>query len=124
MLRRQICAAYSDTVIPELQFLLVPLELPPLGYKNPSRYFLAFNKEDDADRVRDILTALAWLKNQTPDNIELRGTGNAALWCLFAAATAGMDLTLKADIGGLSGTDDEFLRQFFVPAIQRAGGLD
>ena len=58
------------------------------------RYFLTFNKSDDANRVQDILTALAWLQKQTKDKIELRGAGRAGLWCLFAAAAAGLDLTL------------------------------
>jgi hypothetical protein len=89
-----------------------------------SRYFLTFNKSDDANRVQDILTALAWLQKQTTDKIELRGTGKAGLWCLFAAAVAGLELTLRTDFDGFSGTDEEFLRQFFVPGIQRAGGLD
>ena len=89
-----------------------------------SRYFLTFNKSDDANRVQDILTALAWLQKQTTDKIELRGTGKAGLWCLFAAAVAGLELTLRTDLDGFSGTDEEFLSQFFVPGIQRAGGLD
>jgi dienelactone hydrolase len=88
------------------------------------RYFLTFNKSDDANRVQDILTALAWLQKQTTEKIELRGIGKAGLWCLFAAAVSGLDLTLRAEIEGFSGTDEEFLRHFFVPAIQRTGGLD
>lgn len=88
------------------------------------RYFLTFNKSDDANRVQDILTALSWLRKQTADKIELRGTGNAGLWCLFAAAAAGFDLTLNTDTAGFTGKDEDFLRQFFVPGIQRAGGLD
>ena len=88
------------------------------------RYFLTFNKSDDANRVQDILTALAWLRKQTTGKIELQGSGKAGIWCLFAAAVADMDLTLKADLDKFSGTDEDFLRQFFVPGIQRAGGLE
>src|SRR5207245_3364503 len=36
------------------------------------KFFTAFNKTDEANRVQDILTALAWIK--TP-NTELVGTG-------------------------------------------------
>ncbi len=88
------------------------------------RYFLTFNKSDDANRVQDILTALAWLRKQTPEKIELRGTGKAGIWCLFAAAVAGLDVSLHVDLDNFTGTDEDFLRGFFVPGIQRAGGLD
>src|SRR4030095_16583977 len=57
------------------------------------RYFLTFNKSDDANRVQDIVTALAWLRKQTADKIELQGPGRAGIWCLFAAAIADIDLT-------------------------------
>ncbi|MEO7650043.1 MAG: acetylxylan esterase, partial [Bryobacteraceae bacterium] len=88
------------------------------------RYFLTFNRSDDANRVQDILTALAFLKSRGPEKIELHGIGTAAIWCTFAAAVAGFDLTLNADLNGFSGTDEEFLNRFFVPGVQRAGGLD
>ena len=88
------------------------------------RYFLTFNRSDDANRVQDILTALAFLRKQTSEKIELRGTGKAGVWCLFAAAVADTGLALKAELEGFHGKDEDFLRQFFVPGIQRAGGLD
>lgn len=83
-------------------------------------HFLTFNKSDDANRVQDILTALAFLKES---NVELVGTGNAGIWCLFAAAVAPTPVNLNADLQGFSGSDDDFIRRFFVPGIQRAGGL-
>src|SRR5262249_14165487 len=49
------------------------------------RHFLTFNKSDDANRVQDILTSLAWLN--TPKT-ELLGLGKAGVWCLFAAAVS------------------------------------
>jgi hypothetical protein len=88
------------------------------------RYFFTFNRSDDANRVQDILTALAFLLKQTSEKVELRGTGKAGVWCLFAAAVSDARLTLKAELEGFDGKDEDFLRQFFVPGIQRAGGLD
>jgi dienelactone hydrolase len=85
-----------------------------------ARMFLTFNKSDDANRVQDILTALAWL-NQP--RTRLVGLGKAAVWCLFAAAVAPMPVDLQADVSAFHGTDEEFAAQFFVPDIQRAGGL-
>jgi dienelactone hydrolase len=84
------------------------------------KMFLTFNKSDDANRVQDILTALAWLK---APGTELVGLGKAAVWCTFAAAVAPIPLELQADLGAFTGTDQDYIDQFFVPGIQRAGGL-
>jgi hypothetical protein len=88
------------------------------------RYFLTFNKSDDANRVQDILTALAFLHSQTSERIELRGVGNAGIWCLFAASVARVETLLEADLDNFQARDEDFLGRFFVPSIQRAGGLD
>jgi hypothetical protein len=88
------------------------------------RYFLTFNKSDDANRVHDILTALAFVRSQTSERIELRGLGLAGIWCLFAAAVAPIETTLEVDLDGFQGSDADFLTRFFVPCIQRAGGLN
>ncbi len=84
------------------------------------KMFLTFNKSDDANRVQDILTALAWLK--TPGT-RLVGLGKAAVWCTFAAAVAPQKIDLQADLRGFTGSDQDFIDKFFVPGIQRAGGL-
>jgi len=84
------------------------------------KMFLTFNKSDDAERVQDILTALAWLKQPQK---ELVGLGKAAIWCTFAAVVANEPVALRADLGSFTGTDEQFVKDFFVPDIQRAGGL-
>jgi dienelactone hydrolase len=84
------------------------------------KMFLTFNKSDDANRVQDILTALAWLN--TP-RTRLVGLGKAAIWCTFAAAVAKDPVELQADLGSFTGTDQQYIDSFFVPDIQRAGGL-
>jgi len=84
-----------------------------------ARMFLTFNKSDDANRVQDILTALAWLHQP---RTELIGLGKAAVWTLFAAAVSPERVELHADISKFTGTDDDFASNFFVPGIQRAGG--
>ena len=86
--------------------------------------FRSFNKSDDANRVQDILTALAFLQSQTSERIELLGLGNAGIWCLFAASVARVETLLEADLDDFQGRDEDFLGRFFVPSIQRAGGLD
>jgi len=85
-----------------------------------ARMFLTFNKSDDANRVQDILTALAWLDQP---KTTLIGTGKAAVWALFAAAVSPQPIDLHADLSAFHGTDDDFTTTFFVPGIQRAGGL-
>lgn len=87
------------------------------------RYFLVFNRSDDANRVQDILTSIAFLRRQSKEKIELRGTGTAGVWCTFAAAVSNVDLTLKADVSSFGGRDEDYLRSFLVPGILRAGGL-
>ena len=87
-------------------------------------HFTTFNPTDDACRVQDILTALAWLHRTSSAKPELFGLDKAAVWSLFAAAVAPIDLKLDADLGSFKGSDDDFVAAFFVPGIQRAGGLD
>ena len=87
------------------------------------KHFLTFNQSDDACRVQDILTALRFLQQSGYTDIRLRGEGRAAVWTLFAAAVAEIPVTLDADLAEFTGTDADFLRSFFVPGIQRAGGL-
>ncbi len=84
------------------------------------KMFLTFNKTDDAERVQDILTALAWL--HAPHS-RLVCPGKAAVWCTFAAAVAPVSTDFEADLGTFQGSDQDFIDSFFVPGIQRAGGL-
>jgi dienelactone hydrolase len=85
------------------------------------RHFLTFNRSDDAERVQDILTALAWVRQNGGKQAKLSGLDRAAVWSTFAAAAAPepIELTERATFDG---TDDQFVAQFFVPGIQRAGG--
>jgi dienelactone hydrolase len=88
------------------------------------KHFLAFNQTDDACRAQDILTALAFLKQSGFENIQLVGAGKAAVWATFAAAVAKMPVKLEADLQSFTGKDSDYIDSFFVPGIQRAGGLD
>jgi hypothetical protein len=85
-----------------------------------AKMFLTFNRSDDANRVQDILTVLRWL--DAPD-VELVGVGKAAVWCQFAAAVSRQRVVLQADLASFTGADEEYVDRFFVPGIQRAGGL-
>jgi hypothetical protein len=87
------------------------------------KYFQTFNQTDDACRVQDILTALSFLKQSGFENVRVVGVGKAAVWAQFAAAVAEIPVSLEGDLSGFTGKDSDFLNAFFVPGIQRAGGL-
>jgi hypothetical protein len=74
--------------------------------------------------VQDILTALAYLKQEGAKNLQVVGTGKAAVWALFAAAAAPVPVTFQGNLDSFTGDDRDFLDRFFVPGIQRAGGLE
>ena len=88
-----------------------------------THHFLAFNYTDDQCRVQDIVTALAFAAQRHPGPVELFGTGDAAIWALFAAAAAPHPVILATGVLGFQGADEEYLARFNVPGIQRAGGL-
>jgi hypothetical protein len=87
------------------------------------RNFLTFNATDDQCRVQDILTALAYLHANHAESIELIGQKRAGIWAQFAAAVAPVTVKLRLDGMVFHGSDEEFIHDFAVPGIQRAGGL-
>ena len=86
-------------------------------------HFLTFNLSDDANRIQDVLTGLAFLETGGHQDLELVGLDRAALWGVFAAAIAPRKVRFEADLSPFTGDDDELLDKCFVPGIQRAGGL-
>src|SRR5207248_867777 len=86
-------------------------------------HFLTFNITDDAARVQDVLTALVYLRSQTKGPVELIGLDKASVWALFAAALAPPDIVFSPNLGPFAGKDEEFIRDFFVPGIQKMGGI-
>lgn len=87
-------------------------------------HFLTFNVSDDAARVQDVLTALAYLRSQTKGPVELIGLDKSSVWALFAAALAPPDLIFSPNIAPFAGEDEQFIEDFFVPGIQKAGGIN
>jgi len=84
-----------------------------------TKMFLTFNRSDDANRVQDILTALAWINAPVVDLTCEKNT----VHCLFAAAISHRPVKLKAPLTNFTGADQDYLDHFSVPGIQRAGGL-
>ena len=87
------------------------------------RAFTVFNQTDDANRVQDILTAIAYVRNRTgAKSVNLVGLNGAGVWTYFARALAGPGVELAADLSQFrTDTDDEYLRKFDIPGIRKAG---
>ena len=121
-------ALRTDTVVKLMQSGRPVLIIEPFTSKEAriqkqrfDEYFLSYNRTEAADRVQDILTALAFLKAQSGGRPELVGLGDAGIWCVFAAAVSPIAIDVIADLNGFGGSDEDFRRRFFVPGIQRAG---
>lgn len=124
-------ALHTDSVAQLLHsgrpvMILEPFKSGPgrLDRERLDKYFLSYNRSDSADRVQDILTALAFLKSRYSGRPELIGLSDAGIWCIFAAAIAPEAVDVIADLNGFGGSDEDFHQRFFVPGIQRAGGLN
>ena len=93
--------------------------------RNAEAYYHVFNRSDDANRVQDILTAIAFLRRQTgADTINVVGTGRAGLWVLLAAALDPGELTVAADLHRFDASDDDaYVNGLFIPGLRRAGDL-
>jgi hypothetical protein len=87
------------------------------------RAFTVFNQTDDANRVQDILTAIAYVRNRTgAKSVNLIGLDAAGVWTYFARALAGPGVELAANLNQFrTDTDDEYLRKFEIPGIRKAG---
>ena len=48
---------------------------------------------------------------------------DAGVWSLHAAALSPMEVELEADSSSFTGTEEDYMERFFVPGLQRAGGL-
>lgn len=84
--------------------------------------FLTFNVSDDAARVQDIVTAIAYSAKSGGD-VEVFATGDAALWSIFAAAVSPARVSLHLEDVPSMTTDADYVQYFNVPGILRAGGL-
>lgn len=87
------------------------------------RFFTTYNRTDDANRVQDILTAIAYLKKQPGiTTVNLVGLDRAGLWCLLARGLAPELNATVADVVQFNSSDDSsYLRNFYIPLIRRAG---
>ncbi|MCX7014401.1 MAG: acetylxylan esterase [Candidatus Sumerlaeota bacterium] len=89
-------------------------------------HWSTYNRTDCAERVQDILTAVAWLKAR-PDveRIDLVGFGEAAVWAWFARTeTNDVDRTVL-DLSGLDlGADEAWLGGLYIPCVRQCGAAE
>ena len=90
------------------------------------RFFTTYNRTDDANRVQDILTAVAWLKRQPGiREVSLVGLDRAGLWCLLAQGLAPGLHAVVADADRFATERDEaYLVQLRVPLLRSVGGFE
>jgi hypothetical protein len=90
------------------------------------RFFTTYNRTDDANRVQDILTALAWLKRRPGvRRVSLVGLEQAGLWCLLAQALApGLDAVVADADAFATERDEPYLDRVFIPLLRSVGGFE
>jgi hypothetical protein len=88
-----------------------------------AREFTWFNQTDDANRVQDILTALAYLRNRSgTQTVNLVGLEMGGVWSYFARSMAGPGVNLAADLAQFPTDDDQrYIDAFFIPGLRKAG---
>ncbi|MFN3420934.1 MAG: acetylxylan esterase [Armatimonadota bacterium] len=91
--------------------------------KTDVQFFATYNRTDDAERVQDILTATAYLRQQF-NRIHLVGIGTAGLWVSLAAPVTEVDSKVVMDAAQFDANDDdEFVKRLFIPCLRRIGDL-
>jgi hypothetical protein len=91
--------------------------------KRDVKFFDTYNRTDLAERVQDILTAVAYLRARPEvTRINVIGLGDAGLWCLLACGLAQKLGRVAADAARFdTSNDDEFVERLFCPHLRAAG---
>lgn len=107
-------------------FLVGEYNLPWQRAQRFEHKFLdTFLPTDDAHRVQDVLTALAYLRGRkdTGSLTDLVGFRNAGLWCLYASALDDGVRKTIVDVNHFNNeNDDAWVERFYVPSIRSLGG--
>ena len=90
------------------------------------RFFTTYNRTDDANRVQDVLTALAWLERRPGiREVSLVGLDRAGLWCLLAQALAPDLAAVVADADRFpTALDEAYLDRLSIPLLRSVGGFE
>jgi len=87
------------------------------------RHHLTFNKSDDANRVQDVLTSLAYLRGKAGNlPIKVVGYEKAGPWCMLARGLAADPAAFSVDANQFEADSDAaYLKELNIPGIRRAG---
>ena len=93
--------------------------------RSAERYFTTFERTDAANRVLDIVLAVAYARDRMETSeIQLVCMGEAGPWCAVARALVSGPVRLALDWQGLEAADDEALAaRLFMPHLRKAGDL-
>ncbi|MCY3770461.1 MAG: acetylxylan esterase [Gemmatimonadetes bacterium] len=88
-------------------------------------YFSTYNRTATANRVQDLLTAVAWLRRSSEStSVSLVGIGAAGPWCLLACGLCPQITRAVIDAGRFdTDSDEEYEEKLFIPVLRRLGGL-
>lgn len=88
-------------------------------------YFSTYNRTMTANRVQDILTAVAWLRRTGGvASVSLVGIGEAGPWCLLACGLSPHVDRAVIDADRFDTDSDEaYESRLFIPVLRRLGGL-
>lgn len=90
------------------------------------QHHTTFNPSDDALRVQDLLTTIAYARQQGATSVRLVGVQQGVAWAILAGALAGEGVTVDAPPYSAhpEWAHDEWLAEHcFIPSLQRAGGI-
>lgn len=91
------------------------------GRDRGGRHFLTFNPSDDACRVQDVVTGLAWLAGRKPQKIVLHATGKAGAWAHLGAKAAAVKVEFVSQSAPRS--EEELVKFVDAPGSLYAGGV-
>jgi len=91
--------------------------------EDESKYFTTYNRTDDANRVQDILTTVAYLRGEYPgDSLTIVARGKAGLDTLLARGLLPSIDRMVIDARQFDNTQDaSFLESLPIPSLRRAG---
>ncbi len=87
------------------------------------KFFTTYNRTDEANRIQDILTAMAYLKKEYANSrLSLVARGKSGLYALLARGLAPKfdKMVIDADQFDTS-SDEDFLKHLPIPGLRRAG---
>jgi acetyl xylan esterase AXE1 len=121
------------TRLVKADYTVLSLKLFPGGRQIPDKikFFTTYNRTDEANRVQDILTAIALLKNTLmaylgnegqKTSLSVVAQGNAGLLALLARGLAPAIDRMVIDAAQFDSSSDEaFIKSMAIPGIRRAG---